>query len=85
MAASATATEAELLLELQELHRECDGLNRRIELAGLSKRFSSEPQEAERAADQEQKWLKVLDRTMSQLRAVEACLRNTKHRASSLP
>ena len=77
-----TATEVELLAELQELHRECHGLNRRIELAVLRQRFSSDPEEARRGAAEKQRWLQELDHRMTRLRAVESHLKRVRDEAS---
>ena len=73
-----TATEVDLLAELQELHRECHRLNRKIELAVLRQRFSSDPEEVRRGAAEEQKWLQELDHRMTRLRAVESHLKRVE-------
>ena len=78
MGVPVTATEADLMADLQELNHECHRLNRRMELAALRQKFSSDVEEVNRAAADEQRWLRELDRTMTRFRAVEGQLRQIR-------
>ncbi len=53
------------------LHDEREGLERALALAQARQRFSSDPEDAERARDEEAALLASLDRVMTMIRAAE--------------
>ena len=76
--------EAEMLAKLRGLYEEYQQLNRKITLAAQKRRFSDDPAEAERAAQEEQGWLRDMSRLMDRMRAVESSLMRARKRIRPL-
>jgi hypothetical protein len=76
--------EAEMLAKLRALYEEYQQLNRKITLAAHKRRFSDDPDEAARAAREEQVWLKDISRLMDRMRAVESSLMRARNRVRPL-
>ena len=76
--------EAEMLRKLRALYEDYQALNRKIALAAQKRRFSGDPDEAARAAQDEQEWLRAITRLMDRMRAVESGLMRARSRTPPL-
>jgi hypothetical protein len=79
-----SSDEAEMLRTLRALYEEYQRLNRKIMLAVQRRRFSDDPNEVARAAQEEQAWLKDMSRLMDRMRAVESGLLRARSRVRPL-
>jgi hypothetical protein len=76
--AAAGGGEYDLALDLQQLHRECEILNQRIELAALRRRYSPSADEVEKATRDEQRSLGELDQLLTRIRLIERELKRLR-------
>ena len=66
--------EAELLEQLREVYQEYQELSRNITLAAQRRRFTKGRDDLAEAEQEEQGWLKEINRLMDRMRAIEGAL-----------
>jgi hypothetical protein len=77
-------SERALLRELRRVHREYERLNRAIRMAAHRQHFSRDPQDVERALQDEARWLAEISRLMDRMRAIEGHLLRARGKLTPL-
>jgi hypothetical protein len=66
--------EAELIKQLRVVYQEYQELSRNINLAAQRRKFMKGPEDLAEAEQEEQRWLKEINRLMDRMRAIEGAL-----------